>query len=348
MVQIKEYVVPALIILLIILSFFILKPFLLAICIGGLLAYLFFPLQKRLFPNMKNRTLVSLLLCILVLLIVLIPSIFLIKRTVHESYSLYTETKHLIAQGVFQNCHNTFCLNVKEYAQDPIVSEQVQNAVTAGTRVLAQRGSDFLASIPFILINLFIIFFTMFYFLKDGPSFINHINDLTGLPEQKFKTILFRLRKVARGLAYGYILIALLQGFLGGLGFWIFGVQSPLFWGLVMAILALIPFLGTGVVWFPASLYLTLQGAFQDSSSTMAKGIGLFFYGLILVSGIDNVLKPKIMGGAANIHPAIIMLGIFGGIFLLGPFGAIVGPFVLALTVILLEELVLQKNCAHN
>ncbi len=348
MFQLKEYIAPACIILLLILSYFILKPFLLAIFLGGLLAYLFYPLQKRIFPNAKNRTWVALFLCVLTLLVIIIPCIFLLQRTVHESYALYTESRHLIAKGVFQNCHTTFCLNIKEYAQDPMVSQQIQNTITLATNTLLERSSTFLASLPIILLNLFIIFFTMFYFLKDGPKFLAHINDLLGLPEQKFNTILTRLRRVARGLTYGYTLIALLQGLLGAIGFWIFGVQSPIFWGMIMAILALIPFLGTGVVWLPASIFLILQGSLQDSSTLVYHGVGLFFYSLIVVSSVDNFLKPKVMGGAANIHPAIIMLGIVGGIISFGVFGALVGPFILAMTIIFIEELILQKKCAHE
>ena len=99
-----------------------------------------------------------------------------------------------------------------------------------------------------------------------------------------------------------------------------------------MGLLALIPYVGTGFVWLPAALFIFIDGLSQDSTSLMMKGGGLFIYGAGLISGIDNVIRPKLMGEKAKVHPAIILLGIFGGMLIFGPLGIIIGPVVLALT----------------
>ena len=129
-----------------------------------------------------------------------------------------------------------------------------------------------------------------------------------------------------------------MQGALGAIGFLIFGISSPLFWGMMMAFLALIPYLGTGFIWGPAAIIIFLEGVFQDSNILMYKGVALFLYGLFIVGGLDNLIRPKFIGAKAKIHPALIMIGIFGGIFLVGPIGVIIGPLVLSLTAIFIEE----------
>ena len=100
-----------------------------------------------------------------------------------------------------------------------------------------------------------------------------------------------------------------------------------------MAFFALIPAVGTGIIWVPASLFIFLDGIFQNSTLLILKGIGLFTYSFIFVSSIDNVLRPKIISEKTKVHTAIIMIGIFGGILLLGPLGVVLGPLILSLTI---------------
>jgi len=133
------------------------------------------------------------------------------------------------------------------------------------------------------------------------------------------------------------LLIALIQGALGALGFFLFGISSPLFWGLLMGILSLLPMVGTGLIWVPAALILLLNGIFQDSYSLIFKGIGLFLYGLLIVSSLDNILRPKLISEKVKIHSAVILLGILGGVYLFGPLGVIVGPLIFSMTLVLLK-----------
>ena len=177
----------------------------------------------------------------------------------------------------------------------------------------------------------------MFYFLKDGKQLFHKIVPYLGTEKVQYTHILTRLKEIINGVVYGYLLVALIQGALGALGFFIFGISSPLLWGLVMAILSLIPFVGTGVVWVPASVFILLDGMFSDSNWLIFKGIALFIYGLVFIASSDNILRPKLMGDKAKIHPAIVMLGIFGGVFVLGPLGVILGPLILSLTFVVVK-----------
>lgn len=339
-IEYRNYLPTALFVLLLVVSFLIIKPFLLAIFLGALLAYIFYPLYRWGGEKIRNKTVMALLVCLLVLVLIIVPAIFFMKTLVQESYALYMLGKQKLSTGFFEGCTNSFCNLVKELREDPEVRYQFQEGLKAVTNWVIKKGSDFLVSIPDILLNLFVMSFTLFYFLSDGKALVRKAGVYLGrrMERKKFEEIMERLKGVVRAVVYGYVLVALMQGALGALGFYLFGVSSPLFWGIMMAFLALIPYLGTGVVWIPASAMILLNGIFQDSNWLVYKGIGLFLYGFLFVGSLDNFIKPKIIGEKAKIHPALILLGIFGGVFLMGPVGVIAGPLALSLTAIVVEE----------
>lgn len=322
--------------LLVIISYLIIKPFLLAILLGALLAYALYPFN-RLLKKRLNKTFAALLVCLLVLILIIIPSVFFVKTLIQESYSIYVLGKQKLSVGLFSNCENTFCNWISELSEKPEVKYYFQEGLKGLTNWIIKKGSDFLTSIPNFLLNLFILFFALFYFLKDGAIFSRKVSLYLSMQKRRYGEVIGRLKEITHGIIYGYLLVALIQGALGAIGFFIFGVSSPLFWGIVMAFLALIPYLGTGIIWGPAALILFLDGIFRDSSWLMYKGIGLAIYGLIVISGVDNLIRPKLIGDKAKIHPAIVLVGILGGILLIGPAGVIIGPLVLSLTVIIVQ-----------
>jgi predicted PurR-regulated permease PerM len=173
--------------------------------------------------------------------------------------------------------------------------------------------------------------------LKDGPGLMKSINKYLSMKKQHHQKIIKRLDDVMFGVVYGNVLVALFQGIVAIIGFFIFGVNAPILWGLVVAITALIPYIGTALVWVPMSLIFFLEGFLSGDKLIMWKGVGLFLYGLLLISTIDNFLKPKIIGDRSKVHPVVILLGIFGGLALMGIPGFIVGPVVLALTISFVE-----------
>lgn len=328
--------------LLLALSLYIIRSFLLAIFVGALLAYIVYPVYLWLLKKVKNKTASALLICVLVFLLLVIPSIFFVENVITESYFIFVTAKQRLASGLFENCHNSFCQSLKAFGHEPNVAFHVQEAIKTATNWVIERGSSLLFGLPKVLLNLFIVFFTFFYFLKDGEFLLNRLNHYLSMHQEKYNIVLRRLKEIIHGVVYGYLLIALIQGALGGLGFFFFGVSSPLFWGAVMALLALIPYLGTGIVWVPASIIMFLDGMFQDSQWLMIKAVGLFLYCLVFVSTLDNVLRPKLIGQKAKIHPVVIMLGIFGGLFVFGPLGVIVGPLLLSLTTVFIDVYILE------
>lgn len=332
--NLKNYIPFGLLVLFAVLSFLIIKPFLQAVFLGTLLAYVCYPLHNMIKKRMENRTIPALIVCLVMILIIFVPLIFLVNVLIKEATVLFIVVKQKLAVGIFKGCENNFCQALEQFSNSPEIKYQIQEISKTITNWIIQRGSDFLLSVPRIILNLVVVFFVMFYSLKDGRKVLENIKSFN---IRKYDHLIIRIKEVIQGVVYGYLLVALIQGAFGALGFFIFGVSSPLFWGLVMAFMALVPMLGTGIIWAPAAVIIFLDGIFQDSTSMMLKGIGLFVYSFIFVASSDNFLRPKMMGNKAKIHPAIILLGIFGGMLIFGPLGVIIGPLILAFMAILVK-----------
>lgn len=324
----------------VVLSFLLLKPLWVALFLGAVLAFLTTPLYRFFLRKLKNKTLCALLICLIVIIIITVPSIFMVRSLVHESYVLFISVKQHLAAGLFRQCQNSFCQTIAEFGKMDFINSQVQQITRYVTNWVIQQGSDFLIHLPRIVLTLFLIFFTLFYFLRDGEKLLSWLQRISGMSVSQFRGLIARMKQMVSGIMYGHFLIALMQGALGALGFFLFGVSSPLFWGVVMAFLALIPYLGTGIIWVPAALFMFLQGVFNDVQVEILKGIGLFIYGIIFIGSSDNLLRPKLMGKKADIHPAVVLLGIMGGVFVFGVLGILVGPIILAVAALLIENYV--------
>jgi len=173
--------------------------------------------------------------------------------------------------------------------------------------------------------------FLIFFMLRDGEPIIKKIKGIIPLKNHHQNKIIKRFGSVTRAVVYGHFITALIQGMVGVLGLYIFGVKSPLVWGIIMLIACMIPFIGAPVVWFPLGVLKLIEGLTTNTTSTTIRGIGLLVYGFFIVASIDNLIKPKIIGDKAKIHPAIILLGVLGGLATFGVIGIVVGPLILSL-----------------
>ena len=151
------------------------------------------------------------------------------------------------------------------------------------------------------------------------------------LKDKYRKHVFKKLNDMAYAVIYGSIIIAVIQGTLGGIGFLIFGLSSPLLCGIVMIFASLIPYVGSSIIWFPAALIIIFDGYLNMETTLIIKGILLMLYGIFVVGTVDNILKPKIIGDRSGLHPVLVLLGVVGGLTLLGFVGIIIGPIILAM-----------------
>lgn len=209
-----------------------------------------------------------------------------------------------------------------EAAGPQIVSKIASFAGDIGQFLLGSIAAVTGGTARFFL-QLFILLYAMFFFLTDGPAIVDKVIKTTTLDIESQKKILTQGYIVARATIKGSLAIGVVQGFLGGLGFWLFGVPNALLWGAVMAVASLIPGFGTAIVWIPAVIYLVATGQTVPAA-------GLVAWSALLVGGVDNVLRPKLIGGDTKMPDLMVLVSTLGGLTMFGATGLILGPVIAA------------------
>jgi len=165
--------------------------------------------------------------------------------------------------------------------------------------------------------------------LRDGKEVVKKIEKNIPLRDKYKSDITNQVHEVLHGVIFGFFIIAIIEGIIAAITFKLFGVASPMLWGMAIAFLAFIPFVGGAVVWIPAMII-------QFNNGSVGFGIGILFGGLI-ITYIDMFIKPKVIGEKSAVHPAIILIGLLGGLKLIGLIGIVLGPIILALFITLVK-----------
>lgn len=176
----------------------------------------------------------------------------------------------------------------------------------------------------------FFVVFTMYYLFRDGDHILNALTETLPLKRRQSEAIFERAREVINASVYGVVSIAMLQGTLGGLAFWVLGLPSPILWAVVMTFICMIPVAGSFIIWLPASIYLAMTGHWTKAGL-------LFLWGILVISTIDNFVRPKLIRGRTKLHELLVFFSVIGGLRLFGVLGIVLGPVVLAITLALLD-----------
>ncbi len=344
MAEYSKYAIPVLIVSALIVSLLIIQPFIIPLITSAIVAYAFYPFYKWTNKNLlKNKTLAAILVALVVFVLITIPILMVANTISREAYIIYLQGKQLLSNELLlEDCTSTICETTRNWLSTTQVRTSIQKALEVGTTYLINSASKFIVGLPRRAVELFITLFATFYLLRDGDKVTEAVKCLIATRKRKY--ILDRFNSVMYGVIFGSLLIALVQGIVGAIGFALFGISSPITWGIAMFFLALIPYIGTGLIWGPAALLLIIEGATKAQNSMIWKGIGLALYGLLVIASIDNILKPKIIGHHSRVHPVLVLVGIFGGLALMGVPGIIVGPVVLAMTLTFLELYVHERH----
>jgi predicted PurR-regulated permease PerM len=320
------------------LGLIVIWPLLAAIVTGVILSYVFFPVYRFFERRTHRKAVAAFIVAVIIVLLTTIPIFFMLQALTKETSYLYVRAKQQITSGrlIAERCleDNLICNFVNgmnTLLADETTRDYITGLFTRFVGFLTEKISAFIISLPRIILNLIIIIFITYYLFKDGPELVKRIKKAVPLHVHHQEEIFKQLGDVVYAVIYGSLVVALVQGTLGAFGFWMFGLKSFVWWGIVMAFFALIPFVGTWLVWLPASGYLMLTGYLEGEIGVLWRGVGLFFYGLLIVSSIDNILKPILVAGKAHVHPALVLVGVLGGLFVFGPIGLVIGPLVLAL-----------------
>ncbi len=195
---------------------------------------------------------------------------------------------------------------------------------------LAPRVSGLLTGSLWAGVQLLVTFFALFYLLRDREQALGYLRTVLPLTGPETERMFRRIAEVVRASVLGTLLVAAIQGLLGGLMFWWLGLPAPLLWGSVMFLLSILPLLGAAAVWVPAALFLLLEGNWE-------KALALTAWGSIVVALIDNLLYPILVGDRLRLHTLAVFVAIVGGLAAFGAPGVVIGPLVLAVTVAIVE-----------
>ncbi|MBN1544457.1 AI-2E family transporter [Candidatus Woesearchaeota archaeon] len=334
------------------LAVLIIRPFISTLIISAVVAYVLYPVYLYFYrlTNMKGFSAVVLIL--LVLLLLSIPVIVVTGELTKESYDVYLKVKRVFLEtdSIEQACAARDGILCSLYETYDVLSERYDlgfhlargfGSVASG---LVSRASDFILNIPKLLLNIFIALFAMYYMFVQGDVMLRSLKDALPLKEEHSDRMLQNFNDIIHATIYGAIVLAIVQGVLAAVGYFIFGISSPIILALLTTVAAFIPFLGAALVWLPVSISMLINGLLADDSTMMLKAGGLVLYGALVVSTIDNFLRPKIVGSRARVHPLVILLGVFGGLALFGFAGIMIGPLLLTLFIASLRIYMQEKD----
>jgi predicted PurR-regulated permease PerM len=325
-----------LIILLGYLTYQILQPFLRAIAWAVVFAIVFYPVYTFLLKYLRLKALASTVTLIIIILIILGPFTYLSFILVDEMGNLVQN----INKGTLDSIANVFShskiTQLIDRIQSQIGMQGIGNTDNL-TESLKSLGGSITSSLTAgitnlagMIIDFILMLFALFFFLKDGSGFLPGVRDYLPFSEDDKSRLISKVKDMVISTVYGGVLIAVIQGILGGFAFYFLGIKSPVLWGSAMTVMSFLPLIGTFSIWGPASGYLFIQGSY-------VKGIILLLYGILVISMVDNVLRPIIVSGRTKMPTLVVFLSVLGGIKLFGLIGFIMGPLVLALFISVFE-----------
>lgn len=308
-------------------------PFLKPLLLGAMLAGLSRPLYRWVTNMVGGRRSLAAALTLLVLFVLVVgPISAFVGVVVGQAVNVSTQAipwlqQHFGAASTF-NTHEWLAQRFPSLA--PYLPDQAKIVENIGA--VAQSAGGFLvagasrlgAGTATFLLNLFVMLYAMFFFLRDGRAILEKIFYYMPLHHEDEELMLQRFTSVTRATIKGTLVIGIIQGALAGLGFWIAGIDGAAFWGTVMVVLSIVPGIGAALVWVPAVIYLFVTG--QTLAGTL-----LGAWCAAVVGTVDNVLRPMLVGKDAKMPDLLILVGTLGGLFLFGPIGFIVGPIVCGL-----------------
>lgn len=328
--------------LLMYLLYAITSPFLGTLVWAVAICVITFPLYEKLLARCKGREITAAaLLTTAVVLAVIIPLIGLVFTVSSEAALAYQYLETASAGGsplALGNLLNHPAVIPWLEKIRPLTSSlnldldaMLLPTVKKGIAAMLNYSTGIVKNFFGFLFKLVLMVIALFFFYKDGATFLARFWLIVAIREGLKAIITDMIKRVLGAVMYGIVLTCLVQGTLGGLGFWAAGLPSPILFGALMAICAMIPVIGTALIWLPGALYLLMQGQTMHALLLVA-------WGVVVVSGIDNIIRPLFISGIAKLHILVIVFGVLGGLLAFGVTGLVAGPLILALVLVFFEE----------
>ncbi|HEV2864745.1 MAG TPA: AI-2E family transporter [Pyrinomonadaceae bacterium] len=299
------------------------------------LAIIFTPVHRRI-ERRVGPGLGAALSCLLVVFTILIPFSFLtfavVRELTHFAQTVQADADTMLdpnspyLRPVFGWLGQY--VDLSQFNSQQFVAERLKGLSGA----IASRSVGFFGGLVGFVVDVFFVIFTLYYLFRDGDRLSRALRGALPLETGKANEIFERTREVISASVYGVIIIATIQGVLGGLAFWVLGLPSALLWGVVMIFLSMIPMLGAFLIWVPAAIYLAVTGHWVAA-------LVLAAWGVLVIGSVDNFLRPKLVGEKTRLHELLIFFSVLGGLQFFGVIGLVLGPVFVAITIALLDVL---------
>lgn len=311
----------------------ILMPLHGAIFWGMVLAILFAPLHRRLLARMpRRRNLAALATLVVCLLIVILPILLIGVSVVQEVSDAYQRARSgqlnlgTYAQQIWDALPAWVLALLQRLHLDSITELQarISSFGVQASQFLANKALDLGSNTLQFIVNFGVMLYLLFFLLRDGTLLVGRIRDAIPLDADHKRALAQKFTTVIRATVKGNIAVAATQGALGGLIFWVLGIQGPVMWGVLMAFLSLLPAVGASLIWGPVAVYFLATGA-------IGQGITLTLYGVGVIGLVDNLLRPLLVGKDTKMPDYVVLISTLGGMALFGLTGFVIGPMVAAL-----------------
>ncbi len=311
----------------------ILWPFYAAVFWAIVLAVLFSPLHRWLCRRMSERSTLSALATVaIILVIVILPSTIITGMLVQEGLELVTKIRsgELNLARYLQQILDalpawlTSLLERFGLADLGTMKDRLSKGLTTGIQFLAGQAVSVGQFTFDFIVGFFIMLYLLFFLLRDGPALTARIGNAVPLQDDLRRSLFRKFANVTRASVKGNVIVALVQGALGGVIFALLGIPAPLLWAVVMAFLSLLPAVGTALVWLPVALYFLATGS-------VWQGAILIAYGVLVIGLVDNILRPLLVGKDTKMPDYVVLISTLGGMAIFGLNGFVIGPLIAAM-----------------
>lgn len=322
-----------LLVLVTLLFFSLLKPFWEAIFWACIIGLLFYPLNRRFLKFWEQwPSLTALSTLIICMVICIVPALFVLGSFLQEGAGLYQrlQSGDLDLGNRIERIRETFpaAQHLLEWLNLDLnnVKEQLSGAALTASGFIAQHAVQFGQGILRFFVSLGLMLYVAFFMLRDGDRLVALLVRALPLGDEREHLLFVKFAEVARATVKGNLVVAAVQGALGGIIFWVLSIPGAFLWGAVMSLLSLIPLVGAGLIWGPVAIYLFAIGEW-------VQGLILAAFGAGAIGLVDNILRPILVGRDTKLPDYIVLLSTLGGFVLFGMNGFVVGPLIAALFV---------------
>ena len=311
----------------------ILWPVFDALLWGTIIAIVFAPVYRCLCRSMRQRrTPAALATVVLVVVIVIVPVTLVAAMLAQEATGLIEriQSGELNPGRMWRQAFGTLpawvldLLNRFGLGDLDAVQQRITAGLLQGSRFIASQAVNIGQVTVGLLVGLAVMLYLLFFLLRDSDSLLRQLKAAIPLRPDRLAALAEKFTVVIRATVKGNIVVAIVQGALGGLIFWLLGIHGPVMWAVVMAVLSLLPAVGAALVWLPVAIYLLATGSLWE-------GVGLIAYGVLVIGLVDNVLRPLLVGKDTRMPDYVVLISTLGGIAIFGINGFVIGPVIAAM-----------------